>query len=96
MMTTLKDYPYWGTEAVMDVKKSIRDIATIRKDDITKFKTLPDTFIGGRKVGKIPSSSADVAATDRLGDVNYDASYLYILIDNAGTPVWRRFTGGAW
>jgi hypothetical protein len=41
-------------------------------------------------VEKVPSSSSDVAATDVLGDVNFTASYMYVLIDNAGTPAWRR------
>lgn len=95
-MSTLKDYPYWEAESDKDIRTQLRQICNIRKDDITQFQNLPNIFIGGRKVGKIPSSSTDAAATDRIGDVNYDASYLYIFINDSGTPAWRRVTLGSW
>lgn len=95
-MTTLKDYPYWAVEKEGDVKEWLRQVSNIRKDDITQIQNLTNIFVSGRKVGKIPTGSADVAATDRIGDVNYDASYYYILVDNSGTAVWRRIALGAW
>ena len=95
-MTVFKDYPYWGAETPDDVERQLRQICNIRKDDITTIQNLPQIFMSGRKVGKVPSASNDVAATDRVGDINYDASYLYILVDNGGTPAWRRATLGAW
>lgn len=95
-MITLKEYPYWSAATLPDVIKQVGLITNIRKDDITQIGTLPNIFMSGRKVGKIPASSTDVAATDRVGDQNYNGSYLYILVDNAGTPAWRRFTGGVW
>lgn len=95
-MTTFKDYPYWAAKTLEDIKEQLLQIANIRKDDITLINNLPNIFIGGRKVGKIPTSSADIAPTDRVGDVNYDVNYLYIVIDNAGTATWRRATLGSW
>jgi hypothetical protein len=50
----------------------------------------------GRKVGRVPSSSADVITGDKVGDFNYDISYIYVLVDNAGTGTWRRATLGSW
>lgn len=61
-----------------------------REDDIREFDNLNNRFVGGRKVSKIPSNSADVVAADQEGDINYDAAFLYILLDDAGTLVWRR------
>lgn len=95
-MTTLKDYPYWAAETLEHVKDQLGQICHIRKDDITQVQNFTSIFVTGRKVGKIPSASNDVSPTDRLGDMNYTASYLYILIDNSGTPEWRRFTAGSW
>ena len=95
-MTTLKEYPYWSAENLEQIKEQMRLITNIRKDDITQFQNLPGIFVSGRKVGKVPSASNDVAATDRLGDMNWDASYLYILIDNSGTAEWRRATLASW
>lgn len=94
-MTTLKDYPYWGAGTSEDIKEQLRQICAIRKDDITQFQNLSSVFVSGRKVGKIPTASNDVTAADKVGDLNYDASYLYILVDNSGTPAWRRYAGGA-
>lgn len=96
-MTTLKDYPYFPAANEAEAREQLRQICNIRKDDITQIQNLSSTFLAGRKVGKVPASSADVdAATDKVNDINWDASYIYVLIDNAGTPVWRRATLAAW
>lgn len=95
-MTTLKDYPYWSAETLDDIKEQLRQICNARKDDIAQIQNFTNIFISGRKVGKTPSSSGDVAATDRIGDQNYDTDYLYILIDNSGTAEWRRASLGSW
>lgn len=95
-VTSFKDYPYWAAETLEDVKNQLRQICNTRKDDITQISILNSIFIAGRKVGKIPTASNDVVATDRIGDVNYDADYFYILIDNSGTPEWRRASLGSW
>lgn len=91
-----KDYPYWPAETLEEIKTQIRQITHTRKDDITQINNIQNVFISGRKVGRVPSSSADVIAGDKVNDVNWDASYLYILVDNAGTPVWRRATLASW
>jgi len=95
-MTTFKNYPYWDAKTLDDVIEQLRQITNLRKNDVTVISQIASSYISGRKVGKIPTSSTDVVATDRIGDVNYTASYLYILIDNAGTPAWRRVALGAW
>lgn len=95
-MTTLKDYPYYSAETVQDIKQQLRDICNIRKDDITQIQQLPDILFRARKVARIPTSSADVIAGDRVGDINYTVDYLYILIDNSGTAVWRRAALSSW
>lgn len=95
-MTTLRDYPYWSAETPEDVKTQLRLITNLRKDDITQISNLTNIFIGGRKVGKIPSASNDVTAIDRIGDFNVTATYAYYLINNSGTAEWRRVAVGAW
>lgn len=91
-----KDYPYWGASNLSEVIEQLRQITSLRKQDITAISQITGSFVSGRKVGKIPSSSADVAASDKVGDVNYTASYLYILVDNSGTPAWRRVALSSW
>lgn len=57
---------------------------------ITELDNLPNIFVTGRKVNKTPSNSTDVVAgTDRENDFNWDNNYLYVLVDNSGTLVWK-------
>lgn len=95
-MTTFKDYPYWSASTLEDIKTQLSQITHTRKDDITFINNLTNIFVGGRKVGKIPSSSVDVVPSDRIGDQNYDQNYLYILINNSGVAQWRRASLGSW
>lgn len=95
-MTTLRDYPYWDAENLEQIKTQMRLITNIRKDDITLVQTFPSVFVMGRSVGKIPTSSADVAATDKIGDQSYDADYWYILVNDSGSAAWRRVALGSW
>lgn len=90
----LKEYPYWSAEKPMDVQQQLRDITRTRKDDISQFKALPDYLISGRSVNRIPSSSADVVATDRVGDISRDALHTYVL-QNPASPAWVRYTGAS-
>ncbi len=86
---TRNTYP--DTNTIDDVIANLKDISRLREvEDIPDFTNLVNVFISGRKVGKVPTSSADVVATDNVNDVNWDASFLYILVDNGGTAVWRR------
>ena len=91
-----KDYPYWPAESIDEIKELLRQITNTRKDDIVTISQITSSFVSGRKVGKIPTSSMDVEVVDKVGDVNYDADYFYILIDDSGTPAWRRIALATW
>lgn len=91
----MKLYPALKERAVDAVSVVMEFIIRERQYDVQDWNNLPQRFMLGRKVGKVPSSSADVAATDKIGDFNYDASYFYILVDNSGAA-WRRATLGSW
>jgi hypothetical protein len=73
----------------------LRSIARERLNDLVEWDNLPERFMRGRKVSKVPSASTDTTGS-REGDINYDASYLYICVNNAGTLVWRRIASAAW
>lgn len=92
----MDSYPAIPINAKLDdLVKSASFIQRLREQDISDFSNLSQKFIAGRKVGKIPSSSADIADDDRIGDINYDDSYLYIVVDNSGAE-WRRISLGSW
>lgn len=95
-MITLAKYPYWPARTLSDVIEQLRLICNNRKDDIVQIQNIQSSFISGRKVGRIPSSSIDVIAGDVIGDLNYDPSFIYILLDASGTPAWRRATLASW
>lgn len=92
----MKLYPILKDETPKGIFEWLKYVVRARSDDIQELDNLKNIFIAGRKVGKIPSASNDVTATDKIGDVNYSATFLYILIDNSGTPAWRRVALGAW
>lgn len=72
----MKSYPQ------VDVKKNpdllLSYIQKERGNDIRDFQNLPEKFMSGRKVGKIPTNSSDIESSDRDGDFNYDSTYFYI------------------
>jgi hypothetical protein len=66
-------------------------ISRLRDQDIIDRNNLPNIFISGRSVNKIPSSSTDVATTDRIGDYNAVKDYLYLCVnDGSGGSLWQR------
>lgn len=86
----LRDMPEWAS-----IWERVR---RMRIDDIADFTNLSQGYLRGRLVGKVPSASNDVAATDKVGDLSYalDGSYIYILVNASGTPAWRRIALGNW
>ena len=90
----MQQYPKKVTEdTVVDV---VSQIVRLRDNDITDRNTFPSVFLSGRSVAKVPSSAADVAATDRVGDFNVTATYAYFCVNNAGATVWRRVAVSSW
>lgn len=92
---TIKPYNFNVLKTLQDAFDALQVIARERRNDVTEINGLPNKFMLGRKVGKIPATSADVEPTDSLGDFNYDASFMYLLVSNAGVNVWRRITLGS-
>lgn len=91
----MEPYPQLASESPSDMANVLRAISRERGNDISDFKNLTNVFIKGRKVAKVPTASNDVATGDRLGDFNYDADYLYILVDDSGAA-WRRVAISSW
>lgn len=92
----IKDYPYWPPKTLEDVIEQLRLICNLRKNDKAQISNIANAFVSGRKVGRSPTSSADVLISDKIGDVNYDVNYLYILVDDGMSGAWRRAALGAW
>ena len=88
----MQPYPKTISPDIESVTDALRAISRIREEDITDRNTFPSIFMKGRKVGKIPANSADVAATDRLGDFSFDTSYFYLFVGTA----WRRSALASW
>lgn len=92
----MKEFPQFKSGDMGDVEMLLREIVRERRTDIKFFDNLNNVFMRGRKVAKIPSGASDIAVTDRVGDFNYSATYLYICVDNAGTAEWRRVALSSW
>lgn len=86
---TTKPYRFINSEQLEEIAEFCRDAARIREEDINDFDNLVNIFMSGRKVSKIPSSKLDTSDGDREGDFNYDTTYFYICVNNAGTLNWK-------
>lgn len=95
-MSELKNYPTVKSGDIDDVGYILREITKIRPSDQAQFDNIKSRYIAGRKVSRSPSGSLDVVNTDKVGDFAVDTSFIYILIDNAGTPEWRRSSLASW
>lgn len=92
----MNSYPLLTPDNQEDAIELLRVISRERPNDIKDFDNLTNTFMSGRKSGKVPTGSADISVTDRVGDFNYTPSFFYIVVNNAGTAQWRRIALGSW
>lgn len=92
----MNDYPTYNPKIPEDAQELLTTIIEERLNDVKDFDNLQNRFVLGRKTGKIPSGTTDISNTDRVGDINYDADYLYIIINNLGVAEWRRVALSSW
>ncbi len=84
-------YPQCNDES--DVLPVVQRMVQLRKqEDLKDFANLTQVFVMGRSTRRIPSSSVDVIAGDRVGDTVNDDTYLYQLLNITGVPLWNRIT----
>ena len=81
---------YENINSEEDLVDFAKDITRKRNEDINEFNNLQNIFMRGRKVSKVPTAFDDTATTDREGDFNYDASYIYLAVNDSGTIKWSR------
>ena len=80
---------------VEDIRQHLQEMSRLRDDeDIPNFFNLDARFVSGRRTERIPSSSADVIATDNEGDIVYsvDGNTMYVLVNASGSLAWRSVT----
>jgi hypothetical protein len=92
----MERFPEILNDTSAHLAETLRRINLLRNDDIGDWDDLPNRYMRGRKVEKVPTSSSDTASTDRAGDFNYSASFFYLCVNNAGTIVWRRIALSSW
>lgn len=94
----MKPYPSNIDPNAKDCANALNIISRLRDQDVTDRNTFPAVFVSGRTVGKIPTSSADIAATDRVGDISFapDGSFVYYCVDVSGAAAWRRIALSTW
>ena len=94
----MQPFPKLIDETLAGVSGVIRFIVRARDGDVTDNNNLPNIYMRGRRVGKIPTSSSNVVPDDKIGDFSFavDGSYIYFLVSNAGSPQWRRAALATW
>jgi len=94
----MQPYPKDTKPNITSAVQTLGVMSRLRDQDIIDRNNFSNIFLSGRTVNRIPSSSTDVSATDRIGDMSFsvDGSYVYFFIDASGTPAWRRVELGTW
>lgn len=89
----MRIYPKLMGSKSDDFKKWIEFATQERVTDVNAYNALPNTYVKGRSVTKIPTSSTDNASSF-AGDFNATTSgLLYIAVNEGSTITWRKFTG---
>jgi len=91
----MNPYPQFVENTLDNHTNVLRNICRERQIDSKDWSNLPNRFLTGRRVAKVPSSSADITDS-REGDFNVTATYAYFCVNNGGTLVWRRVAVAAW
>jgi hypothetical protein len=89
-MTPLKPYPTNIPQSLTGVWNALLQITRLRPQDIAIIGNLPNQFIAGRKVNKIPASSTDVTDS-QPGDFNVTPTFAYYCINDSGTAAWVQW-----
>jgi len=93
----MQPFPKIIAQTLDSVRDAVLQIGRFRDEDIRDRNNFPQVFVQGRSVGRVPSGSADVVPTDRIGDQNLTADYAYFCVnDGMGAAVWRRIAMGSW
>lgn len=94
----MQPYPRNTKPDVKACADALNVISRLRDEDIKDRNTFPVIFVSGRTVRKIPTSSTDIAATDRVGDISFavDGSFVYYCVDVSGAAKWRRIALVTW
>lgn len=70
-----------------DIVQWLRNATRQRQFDLDDYQ---DQVSNNPYIYPVPSSSSDLVGTEKVGDIAADASYFYVVVDNAGTLAWRR------
>ena len=92
----MNSYQVFNVADDKDRLEALRTILHERRKDVKDFDELKNRFISVRKSGKIPTGSSDIDAKDAVGDMNYDANYLYLCVNDSGLAKWRRIPLTTW
>lgn len=90
---TAKSWPVLKGDTPSEIYNWVQEVTRSREEDIGDFDQLPELYMRGRKVGKIPTNADDVTDEDQPADFNYDANYYYLLVETAPNTVkWARWS----
>lgn len=73
---------------IEEVYDWIRQVTRERDIDLEDYNNQVSTNV--TYYNYTPSSSTDLIGTEKAGDIAVSTSYLYVVVDNAGTLRWQR------
>lgn len=85
----MRPYPALQKTDPKSFKEWIDFVTRERVTDSNFSNSLPNTYIAGRRVTKIPANSSDITGSFP-GDFNITSTFSYSCINSAGTVQWVR------
>lgn len=77
-----------GDAAISEIMDWVRHATRARDTDINDYDDMRTT--SPRIYSYTPANSSDLIGTEKAGDISVDTSYIYVVVDNAGTLQWQR------
>ena len=75
-----------------DVLRAVSDLVRAYNELQAKFQNLPNVFVRGRVIERVPSAFNDTVSGEFIGDQVTDGTGRYEYIDDSGTPKWAKIT----
>lgn len=88
----LRQWPRLTNDETRSIASVLKFMIQERGNDISEFQNLPNIFVRGRKVSKVPVDSNDIEATDLEGDINYSGNTMWVCVNEGGLLKWKRIT----
>jgi hypothetical protein len=90
-LADMRLYPVLQSSDSRSTKDWIDFVSRERYNDVNFIKSLPNSYVGGRSVAKVPSGSTDNVGS-AAGDLSASTKGVFIAVNSGSTVSWIKIT----